>query len=188
MTTSSGEDSRSDSELIAAINDGSTEAFEALYYRYCEWVYRLALRFTADHDCALDVLQETFMYLLRKLPDLVLSAELKTFLYPAVKHTAIALRRKADRVATGDDLIADIAASGEGDDISARDQLAAVLQILPVEQRELLLMRFVDDMTLREIAASLGIPLGTVKSRLHNALRTLREDPRSRRYFQQPTE
>ena len=188
MTTPSGEDSRSDSELIAAINDGSTEAFEALYYRYREWVYRLAVRFTADHDCALDVLQETFMYLLRKLPDLVLSAELKTFLYPVVKHTAIALRRKADRVATDDELMADIAASGGGGDCSTRDQLAAVLQVLPVEQRELLLMRFVDDMTLREVAASLRIPLGTVKSRLHNALRTLRENQRSRRYFQQPPE
>jgi len=44
-------------------------------------------------------------------------------------------------------------------------------------------MRFVDDMTLQEIAAALNIPLGTVKSRLHNSLHTLRNDRRTKNYF-----
>ncbi len=50
--------------------------------------------------------------------------------------------------------------------------------------REVVLMRFVDDLSLQEIAAALAIPTGTVKSRLHNALATLRDDPRTRRYFE----
>lgn len=57
---------------------------------------------------------------------------------------------------------------------------------LPETHREVVLMRFVDDMSLGEIAEALGIPLGTVKSRLHNALETLRHDPATRRYFAQP--
>jgi RNA polymerase sigma-70 factor (ECF subfamily) len=44
-------------------------------------------------------------------------------------------------------------------------------------------MRFVDDMALDEIAVALEIPVGTVKSRLHRALETLRDDPRARVYF-----
>lgn len=60
---------------------------------------------------------------------------------------------------------------------------AAALRLLPAEQRETLLMRFVDDMTLQEIADALNIPLGTVKSRLHHALKTLREHEHTRRYF-----
>ena len=44
-------------------------------------------------------------------------------------------------------------------------------------------LRDIDDLSLDEIAASLSIPLGTVKSRLHNAVRTLRDDPRTRKYF-----
>jgi RNA polymerase sigma-70 factor (ECF subfamily) len=60
------------------------------------------------------------------------------------------------------------------DPADARPELAAVLDGLPEGQREVLLMRFVDGMSLQEIAAALSIPEGTVKSRLHYGLRTLR--------------
>ena len=75
-----------------------------------------------------------------------------------------------------------IAAKSEATDLS-RLELAAVLAILPEEQREVLLMRFVDDMSLQEIAVALDIPIGTVKSRLHNSLHTLRNDHRTQDYF-----
>ncbi len=65
-----------------------------------------------------------------------------------------------------------------------RDDLAVVLSRLPGPQREVLLMRAVDGMTLGEIAAALDIPVGTVKSRLHHALATLRADDRTRRHFE----
>ena len=86
-----------DLELIAAINGGDAAAFEVLYFRYREWVAGLAFRFTGDSDAALDVLQETFLYVLRKFPGFRLTANFKTFLYPAVRHLAIATRQKAER-------------------------------------------------------------------------------------------
>ena len=61
-------DPRSDESLIEAMNNGDTRAFEVLYHRYRDWVYRLACRFTGDDEEALDVLQETFVYFLRKFP------------------------------------------------------------------------------------------------------------------------
>jgi len=67
-------DARNDLELIAAINDGDAAAFEALYFRYRNWVVGLAYRFTGDCDAALDVMQETFLYLLRKFPGFRLTA------------------------------------------------------------------------------------------------------------------
>ena len=45
-------------------------------------------------------------------------------------------------------------------------------------------MRFIDDMTLQEVADALNVPLGTAKSRLHHALKTLRENEPTRRYFE----
>ncbi len=51
------------------------------------------------------------------------------------------------------------------------------------EQREVLMLRFVDGLSLAEIGEAMDIPLGTVKSRLHNALQTLRQDERTRAYF-----
>src|SRR5580765_7751712 len=90
-------DPRTDQQLIAAINDGDAAAFEILYYRYRDWVVNLAYRFTGSEDLALDVMQETFLYLLRKFPGFRLTANLKTFLYPAIKNLSIAARRKAGR-------------------------------------------------------------------------------------------
>ena len=55
-----------------------------------------------------------------------------------------------------------------------------MLANLPAQQREVLMLRFVDGFNLEEIANALEIPLGTVKSRLHNALKTLRDDPRTK--------
>jgi RNA polymerase sigma-70 factor, ECF subfamily len=63
-----GNDPRSDQELIAAANAGEVGAFESLYRRHRDWVAGLACRFTGDRDAALDVMQETFVYLLGKFP------------------------------------------------------------------------------------------------------------------------
>jgi RNA polymerase sigma-70 factor (ECF subfamily) len=64
-----------------------------------------------------------------------------------------------------------------------KSELEAALSSLPEEQREVLLLRFVDNLKLSEIAEAAAVPLGTVKSRLHNALHALREDPRTRLFF-----
>ena len=173
----------SDSELIESINKGDPEAFERLYYRYRDWVYRLACRFTGNRADALDVLQETFTYLLGKFPGFELTSSMTTFLYPAVKHISITISSKKSRIKTDEDILNEPAAPTSEETELSRSELAAVLTILPDKQQEVLLMRFVDDMSLQEIAAALDIPLGTVKSRLHNALRTLRNDRRTRDYF-----
>ena len=174
-------DPRDDQALIDAANRGDAAAFEALYYRYRDWVVRLAWRFTANREDALDVLQETFAYLLRKLPGFRLSARMTTFLYPVVKNCSLAVVRKRKRYVSGDEALREAAARAPE---ASRAELAAALGVLPDAQRETLLMRFVDGMSLAEIADALAIPLGTVKSRLHNALNTLRHDERTRRYFQ----
>src|SRR5688500_3553270 len=90
-------DSRSDDELIASINAGDVSAFDALYLRYRDWVVNLAFRFTSDREISLDVLQETFLYLLKKFPCFRLTAQMKTFLYPAVRNLSIAARKKKQR-------------------------------------------------------------------------------------------
>ncbi len=171
----------SDEELIASANNGDADAFETLYYRYRDWVYRLARRFTRNDADALDVLQETFGYLLGKFPGFKLTASMTTFLYPVVKHTAFAALRKKKRFESDEDVMSEIPAIEAKE--TSRADLAAVVRVLAEEQREVLLMRFVDDMTLNEIAAALQIPLGTVKSRLYHALQKLRDDKRTKDYF-----
>jgi len=173
----------SDEELIELINKGDSDAFETLYRRYRDWVYRLAWRFTGNREEALDVLQETFMYLLQKFPGFRLTASMTTFLYPVVKHLSLAIRRKKRPQIAAEGELTELAAPVAEQMADQRAELAAVLGVLGEKQREVLLMRFVDDMSLQEIGAALNIPVGTVKSRLYHALQKLREDRRTRDYF-----
>ncbi len=179
-------EARSDLELVAAINVGDAAAFEILYFRYRDWVAALAYRFTGNEDLALDVLQETFLYVLRKFPGFRLTAHFKTFLYPAVRNLSIGARHKAARYQATEDELTHLQ-SAEAPPVNApgSDDLKIILAGLPQEQREVLLLRFVDGLSLGEIAEAMDIPLGTVKSRLHNALETLRHDERTRIFFQQ---
>jgi len=172
-----------DAELVEAMGRGDVSAFEELYQRHRDWVYRLAWRFTGNEPDALDVLQETFTYLLQKAPRLQLWVRLSTFLYPVVKNIAITLRRRRGRSAALDTVPEPAAPLSPGPCPFELGDLASVLRVLPELHREVLLMRVVDDMTLEEIAVALDIPLGTVKSRLHNALAKLREDERTQEYF-----
>ena len=176
----------SDQELIAAINSGDESAFEILYYRYRDWVAGLAFRFTADSEMALDVMQETFLYLARKFPGFILTAQLKTFLYPAVRNLSIAARRRRDRFSSDETASATLEQiPNQAPDGQGSDTVIAVLDIIPEEQRDVLLLRFVDGLSLNEIATALEIPLGTVKSRLHNALGKLRQDVRTKKLFEE---
>ncbi len=178
-------DARTDQQLIADINAGDTAAFEVLYFRYRDWVVDRACAFTGSEDLALDVLQETFLYFLKKFPGFRLTANLKTFLYPAVKNLSIAARRKSARYQSteAEQRLLDQTPAADTSPGRAGD-LAAALANLSDEHREVLLLRYSDGLALGEIAAAVDIPLGTVKSRLHNALAALRQDEWAKQYFE----
>jgi RNA polymerase sigma-70 factor (ECF subfamily) len=176
---------RPDHSLVDALNAGDARAFDAIYFRYRDWVVRLATRFTGNSEDALDVLQETFAYVFRKFPGFRLTASMTTFLYPVVKNLSIAARRKRTRMASTDAMgTPDPAANASVDAAQQREELEVVLTSLPESQREVLLMRFVDGMSLHEIAVALDIPEGTVKSRIHNAIAALRTNPKVKHYFE----
>ena len=176
-------DWRTDEQLVAAINRGDDSAFDALYFRYRDWIVRLAYRFTTNHDDALDVLQDTFAYLLNRVPHLTLTARMTTFLYPVVRSLSITILRRRQKEGRAARQAETSLTAPPPAFAWSRSDLAAVLAVLPEAQREVLLMRYVDEMSLAEVAQVLAIPLGTVKSRLHNALAALRKDERTRQYF-----
>ncbi len=169
-------DGRSDRDLVAALRAGEAGAFEALYARHRDWVVRLAHRVAGSPDDALDVLQEAFLYLLRKAPELDLRVRFTSFFYPVVRHLALARRRRRAQRRDAEPLV-------DAAPVALGEELVAALCCLPDEQREAVLLRFVDGLSLQEVAEAQGVPLGTVKSRLHGALAVLRADPAARRYF-----
>ena len=178
----SWQEERSDQELIAAANTGEAPAFEGIYFRHRDWVVNLAFRFTGDRELALDVMQETFFYLLKKFPGFVLTCQLKSFLYPAVKHIALSSLARANRYQSGEELFKALEAPEVQP--SNHEGLRAALRKLPAAQRETVVLRFLEGFDLAEIAEALEVPVGTVKSRLHHALEALRHDPALREYFE----
>ncbi|HSP99016.1 MAG TPA: sigma-70 family RNA polymerase sigma factor [Candidatus Dormibacteraeota bacterium] len=160
----------SDLDLVARANRGEVEAFEALYRRYRDWVVALAERHTGNRDDALDVLQDAFAYLFGRFPGFVLSAQMKTFLYPVVRNLSLdRVRRRRPEVDV--DTLADILPAPP---VTVAGDLGRLLAAMPAAQREVLLLRYADDLSLAQIAEALAIPLGTVKSRLHVALGALK--------------
>ncbi len=169
------QDPKTDEQLIANANQGQQTAFEALYQRYRVWVFTLALRFCGSEADAGDILQDTFLYFFNKFPGFTLRAQLKTFFYPVIKHKALdCLRRQRRHVPLenhADNLYQEFSYARLNGDRHLLDLVAE----LPQKQREVVLLRFADNLDLNEIALTLNIPRGTVKSRLHHALTALRQ-------------
>lgn len=177
------DDPRADALLVGLASRGDEEAFLALYKRHRSFVISVARRYTRDESEALDVLQDTFAYLVKKLPTLRLTSKLSTFLYPAVRNIALTIRRKDRMVALSP--THDAAEKSTSTPPAAGPRpIEKVVTDLPEGQREVIILRFVNDLSLREIAAVLDIPIGTVKSRLHQAIATLRQDPKTQQLFE----
>ena len=184
-------DNRTDKELVEVCNTGTraaaSAAFDALYQRHKDYVLRVAFRYTDDADLALDVLQNTFVYLLRKFPPpgdgLELTARLETLLYVAAKNAALTLHRDRDRQRIDPEQEPDALPATESTE-SGQPEIAPLMRGLSPNEREIIQLRFVDGLQLTELAVVLDVPLGTVKSRLHKAVTALRNSPYAKEFFE----
>ena len=131
----------------------------------------------------MDVLQETFAYVSSKFPGFKLTASMTTFLYPVVKHISLNIAQKNKRFVQEKENQEPVSDARPDAPSLEHAELKSVLDILPDELREVLLMRYIEDMSYEEIAEALSAPVGTIKSRLHRALQILRQDSRTRKYF-----
>lgn len=161
-----------DIELVARANHGDAAAFEEIYRQYREFVFRIARQQLDSTDDALDVLQDTFMKLFAQFPGFELKVAMTSFLHPVVTNLCRNHhRRRRRRVAFA---ISSSVRSGPPLMTASSTSEVSLMCDLPPEQRDLLTLRFFEDQTLPELAETLGVPIGTVKSRLNRAIATLR--------------
>ena len=170
-----------ESGLIARAQGGDHRAFAVLVRQYQDRVFRFILRLVGARDEAMDLTQETFMKAHQALPGWRPEAQFRTWLFSIAHNTALDVLRRRQRVefVSFSDLPA-----GEEDhalpdparqpderlaDRQSIELLERTLQELPAEHREILLLREMEDMSYTEIAATLGIAEGTVKSRIARA-------------------
>ncbi len=139
----------------------------------------MAWRITGSQQLAEDVSQEVFCYFLTKFPGFELRCKLTTFLYPAIRNLSLASLRKKKRYIGGDPGAAVIdQLTATNNQVAGHHDFHQLVSSLSPDHREIIMLRFVDGMTLPEIAQLVGIPLGTAKSRLHHSLAALRADPK----------
>lgn len=164
-----------DIELVELANKGVEKAMNTLYFRYRDWVYGLAFRLCGNREDAQEILQEVFIYFFNKFPDFELRSSLKTFLYPVVKNTTLSTIRKKRKIIPLDDSAAQSIPDEKLNwDVELRN-LSEYMEGFSKEDRELVFLRFYDELQLNEIAEVLKVPLGTIKSRLNRLLSRLRE-------------
>jgi len=175
-------------DLIRRFQRGQPRAFEALYDRYKDYVYRTALFVTRNSGDAEEAVQETFLDVLRALPNYRVEgpARFETWLYRVtVNRCRSRMRRKRLPSADWDDIeerlerIPSPQPNHDPEGVALRRERAVSLwravDQLPDSQRVVVLLRYQQGFSYAEIAQTLGISEGTVKSRLYYAHRRLRE-------------
>jgi len=164
----------SDPMLIRAAAAGDVAAFEQIVRDHQQSVWRFLRRLLGDADVAEDVAQETFLRIYRRLPSFAFEARFSTWVFQVARNAGIDELRARERRARLDRAVAprDGATRGAGE---ARAEIDAALASLPLAQREALLLVEVLGLRYADAAAVLGVPPGTVKSRVFAARERLVE-------------
>lgn len=164
--------------MVLCAQQGNRDAFSRLVDRYDRRLLYFIRRILGDTDGALDVLQSVWLTVHRKLGKLQSPDAFRVWLYRIAHDQAITeLRRKLKRPVPVDDVEATQNVDDENDDVAAFDNAELVhraLQDLSVDHRRVLTLRFLEEMSIEEIAHVVGHNPGTVKSRLHYAKHALR--------------
>jgi RNA polymerase sigma-70 factor (ECF subfamily) len=158
--------------LIRAAVRGELAAFEQLVRAYQQHVWRFLRRLLGDATVAEDVTQETFLRVFRRLPTFTFEAKFSTWVFQIARNAGIdelrSRQRRARLTAVAPPPVPSAAAPHAGAEIEA------ALASLPVDLREAVLLVEVLGLRYHEVARVLGVPEGTVKSRMFSARSRLR--------------
>jgi len=166
---------------VSEARAGDAAAWDALFRRYQLPLYVYIFELVRDEQTSLDLVQETFINAVRHIGSLREDAKFGSWLFGIAHQKCIQRWRKRAREEMLRDEFANAPVQFETapDDLLIRQEQEAefmrLLNQLPPPQRSVLLLRFVEEFSLEEIAGITGVSLGTVKSRLHYAKKSLRQ-------------
>jgi len=168
-------DDLSDVELVKRFKSGDTGAFDAIVRRFQDRVFRLASVWLFDEQLAADVTQEVFVRGFKGLKRFRFRASPFTWLYRLTKNVC----NEFNRTRRGEALTDEPADTTSVPDrqVASHDSARRVRELvakLPERQREVVLLRIFEDMSVRDTARAMGCREGTVKALLHKATNGLR--------------
>ena len=165
---------RSDEDLMAAVASGDESALTALIDRYAARVHAYLLRHSNSREDADDLLQETWVRVARSAKSFDTARRFRSWIYGIATNLARDLFRRRMTRERALRTLAMNPPAASGADSADRGELRGRIAELPENMRAVLLLRYYEGMSEAEMAEVLNVPRGTVKSRLHAALRRLR--------------
>jgi RNA polymerase sigma-70 factor (ECF subfamily) len=165
-----------DTDLVVRAQNGDEEAFASLAVAAGDRLHAVAHRILRDTDLAEDATQQALLTVWRDLPQLRDPARFDAWSYRLLVRACYAEARRTRRWAPNLRVLsADQPATADGSDLVVdRDQLERGFRRLSIDHRAVVVLHHYLDMPLDEVAETLGVPVGTVRSRLHHAMRGLR--------------
>ena len=175
-------DSCLDAELVCRLQSGSLEALGVIYERHRNLVYRTALAITGDPEAAADLLHDVFLRLHRFAAHIDPQRPLEPWLYRMTTNQAYTWIKRRKRWLRPLEDVAEWLTGSKKDLPSYQAEIdeswqyvqQAVLS-LPLSHRGVVVLYYVNDLSLQEISEILEIPVGTVKSRLHYGRQALKK-------------
>jgi RNA polymerase sigma-70 factor (ECF subfamily) len=171
----------SDKPLVIRLQDGDLEALGELYDRHRHMVYNIALAITHDEDGAADLLQDVFLRLYRYSDRVDVTRPLEPWLYRVTVNLSYTYLKRQKHWWNA---IKELAERLKGDSVQTSEKIAEqrerstwiqnAIASLPLAHRIVIVLYYVNNQSIKEIADILDIPVGTVKSRLYYGRQTLK--------------
>ena len=160
-----------ENELLHQIKKGNISCWEELVSMYYEDILRYCIYHSPDLQTAQDAVQETFLKVIRYFPQYQNRGKFRGFLYKVASNTCTDLWRKRKNVEISEDM--EFLETGFARS-EAEVNFQYMVRNLPKELKEAVYLKFAQELTLREIAVVMDLPMRTVQSRLRRALKMMK--------------
>jgi RNA polymerase sigma-70 factor (ECF subfamily) len=164
----------SEREIIILVKKGKKEAYQAIVERYMKRAYYIALGFVRNPQDALDISQEAFIKAFRRIKSFDVERPFFPWFYKLMKNFCLDHLKRRSRIQEVP-LEEGRVLKEEHEDREMKEVLWKGIESLPVEQREVIILRYFQELSYQEISEVMGKPVGTVMSSLFYAKKRLKE-------------
>ena len=162
--------------LVEKAQNGNHRAFLKLFSEYEKDIYRIAFVYVKNQADALDVVQETAYRSFKSIKTLKEPQYFKTWLIKIAISCSIDILRKQKKVLPFKPEVQEALLQDEKEDLPLSISLQDLISLLDNKEKNVIILRFYHDYTLKEVSKTLEIPLGTAKTILYRALKKLRKE------------
>ncbi|MCI1952168.1 MAG: RNA polymerase sigma factor [Clostridiales bacterium] len=162
-----------DENLIQRIKTGDVDAMDQLVQKYYGAVYTYCYRKVGNKDDAQDLTQETFLHFCRNFDSYAQRGKVKNYLYTIAHNLYVSMMRKNVPIQLEE--WGKEESHNDVDQFEAADSIRKVLSELPDEQRDVILLRFYQDLKIKDIAQITGSGLSVTKYRLSQGIKTIKK-------------